>query len=316
VNTDVLTFSLKKNVVFIPPSEGMTVFLPYFFERKNAGQKIEETELYDLISQSIWRLFDEQRISLGRRFDISELDVILADARVLSVKLDGSKVINPLGFSAKTIEIYLSATLMKRMKEDATRPGFSKNENILIVESNAAYARQLQDEKKVKKFIMAAVEEEAAYFYLIESSGKIVYLDDFNWGESHLIRDTIKSFAVSESGAKEILDRYFSGQTSLYFFKKFKPHLSRFLEELIHGIEAVIYNNKMNKTPVYVSGRLINRIEKNHWQAKAGRPIVYFVPSSDKKILADRESESLLKHKELNRFIKQRIRWLMPSIVK
>lgn len=305
-----------KNVFFLSPLEGVTVYFPFLFKRSNANQKINEAELYNLTSQAVWQLFDEERGRLSRRFDVSELDIILADARVLSVLLDGSRVINPLGFSARTIEIYLAATLMKRPAENISTPFSFKKEMTLVFEPNAALARQLKEGSKEQKFILAAIDKEKTYFYLTEPSGKITYLDNFDWGESRLIDGIMENFAVPEESAEEMLNCYLSRQTSSYYFKKFKAHFSHFMAELIYGITAILYNNKMTTEPVYVSGQLLGSVDKNHWQLKGGRPRLRFIFSGDKEALAKQELKSLTYHKDLNRFTRQRIKWLIPSVNK
>lgn len=301
---------------FLSPSEGTTVYFPFLFKRSNASQKINEAELYNLTSQAVWQLFDEERSRLSRRFDVSELDIILADARVLSVLLDGSRVINPLGFSARTVEIYLAATLMKRPAENISTPFSFKKEMALVFEPNAALARQLKEGSKEQKFILAAIDKEKTYFYLAESSGKITYLDSFDWGEGRLIDGIMEHFAVSEESAREMLNCYLFRQTSSYYFKKFKAYFSHFMAELIYGITAILYNNKMTKEPVYVSGQLLGSVDKSHWQFKGGRPRLRFIFSGDKEALARQELKSLTYHKDLNRFTRQRIKWLIPSVNK
>ena len=306
----------SKNVFFLSPSEGATVYFPFLFKRLNANQKINEAELYNLTSQAIWQLFDKERSQISRRLDVSELDIILADARVLSVLLDGSKVINPLDFSARTIEIYLAVTLMKRPVENIP-PFFSlKKETSLVFEPNAALARQLKEESKEQKFILAAADKEKTHFYLAEPAGKIIYLDSFDWGENRLIGGIMENFGVPEESAKEMLNYYLSRQTSFYYFQKFKAHFSRLMAELLYGITAILYNNKMAKEPVYVSGQLIGSVDKNHWQFKAGQPRLRFIFSGDKEALVKQELKSLADHKDLNQFTRQRIKWLIPSVNK
>lgn len=187
---------------------------------------------------------------------------------------------------------------------------------MLVIEPNAAYARQLQDELKEKKFILAAVEEEITHFYMAEPSGRIIYLDNFGWGEKHLITGVKESFMLGEEAARDMVRRYLGGETSLYYSKKFKPYFSRSLAEFVYGASATLHNNKMTEAPVVVSGRLLGHSGKHHWQLAGNRLRLRFAKFGDRETLVRQELQLLTRHEDLNRFTRQRIRWLMSSMNK
>ena len=82
--------------------------------RDNPKETITESDLDNILFQALWRFFDRYRATAAGRLGVGDVDVVLSDIRVGEIKLDGHKVINPVGFKAKSAEIYLSETFISR----------------------------------------------------------------------------------------------------------------------------------------------------------------------------------------------------------
>lgn len=83
--------------------KGTTTYIKYL--RPHPQNKISYQELKDIIARVQRRAFDRARSLLAWETGYSEIDVRLVNAAVVDVKIDGYKVVNPLGFQGKEINI-------------------------------------------------------------------------------------------------------------------------------------------------------------------------------------------------------------------
>ncbi|EKD56739.1 MAG: Actin-like ATPase involved in cell division-like protein [uncultured bacterium] len=83
--------------------KGTTTTIKY--SRSHPKNKISIQELKDIIARVQRRAFDRARSILAWESGYSEIDVRLVNAAIVDVKIDGYKVINPLGFQGKEIQI-------------------------------------------------------------------------------------------------------------------------------------------------------------------------------------------------------------------
>lgn len=83
--------------------KGNTTTIKY--TRPNPKTNITLEELKDIISRVQRRSFDRARQILAWETGHSEIDVKLVNAAVVDVKIDGYKVINPLGFQGREVQV-------------------------------------------------------------------------------------------------------------------------------------------------------------------------------------------------------------------
>jgi len=77
----------------------------FSYLRENPKQKIELTELKNIIQKIQWRAFNKIRQELAEESGISEIEVKLINATIVDIKIDGYQVTNPLGFQGKEITL-------------------------------------------------------------------------------------------------------------------------------------------------------------------------------------------------------------------
>ncbi|MDP2598226.1 MAG: hypothetical protein Q8P49_00160, partial [Candidatus Liptonbacteria bacterium] len=99
--------SLKKRklIVSADPALTTTVAVPVELSRRadDAAQPIIIEELETLLAQAIGKIFHTERSAASGRLGRDELDTILVNAKASHFKVDRHSVMNPLGFTGKTI---------------------------------------------------------------------------------------------------------------------------------------------------------------------------------------------------------------------
>ncbi|MDD4761599.1 MAG: hypothetical protein PHZ25_01050 [Candidatus Pacebacteria bacterium] len=83
-------------------------------DRENSKEEINEGEIENLISQAVWKFLNLFRPQAVNLLNINESDILLSGIRNLSVKVNGHKVLNPIGFKAKTVEFLIEETFVNR----------------------------------------------------------------------------------------------------------------------------------------------------------------------------------------------------------
>src|SRR3989344_8142460 len=82
--------------------------------RDDAKKTIDESELENLVSQGLWRLFDQNRHISGQRFNIEDLEILLCDVRIYSFRVDGMQSVDLFKQKGRQVEIVFSQTFAKR----------------------------------------------------------------------------------------------------------------------------------------------------------------------------------------------------------
>lgn len=304
--------SPEKSILLTPAEEGTTVYSAFSLIRQDARKKIDETELQNAVSQVIWRMFDGERSVLARRLNISELDVILIDARVIGVKIDGAKILNPLGFSGNVIEIDLAETLVNRpLVEKASGLSGRGKEIVLALEPAASLAYSLREKSADENLVVAKIFSGKTCLYF-SNSERTAYLSDFDWGENNLIEEAGRELGLNSKIAAEIIESYSRSEVSPYFFSKFRPYFSRALSGLVRGVAAAVHNAKINKPTVYAFGERLSKIGKKHFGTRDDSFKLVFCPGESDKEIALKELSAGRLNENLNKFAKRRIKWLMP----
>jgi hypothetical protein len=309
-----LSLGGRKRALAVPASKGMSIYSFAVVPRKNKDREIDGPELQSAVSQAIWRIFDEARQRLGRRLGISELDVILLSARIMSVKIDGFRVMNPLGFTGSKIELEIGQTLAERDFVDVVSSRLSKDEEInLFFHPASAHARLIREESGQSGFILAEFHEGKTRLYRVEDGGGIDYLSDFDWDDEKFVSGVADFINVPEEAGRQIVVRYFQGNLSSGFSKQLKNIFSDFFQGFHQGIEAAFHNAKIKKTAIYVASRLFGRADKKVLRYPSSSPDIRFILPPRKEEIAFWEADLAETNVELNKLARQRVRWLVAG---
>jgi hypothetical protein len=225
-----------------------------------------------LISQAIWRFFDKQRPKAAKKMGVEEIDVLLSDVRIRGIKVDGHRVVNPLGFKAKSIEIYLSETYAVRNFIKGIREIIPTNKIIFISEAGTILSHALLNNNKEEKrpiFLVNLFPNQTAIFQA--SIGHLSHLDNFKWGGNSFADNLRENFKVDHAVAHSVIDIYNKSGGSPHFTKRMENILMEECQVLANGIESItpeagkIYINSYFNLPVcLISDRFKSKFSKNY----------------------------------------------------
>jgi len=228
-----------KVILSLDSSFAATIYALVPLVRQHPRDVIDEADLDNLISQAIWRFFDKNRFKVAQKLGIDEVDVLLGDIRVRGIKIDGHKVVNPIGFKAKAVEIFFSQTLIGRQLMRGIRDLIPKENIIFMTETGTAMSHVLSKSLGKDNFFLANLFPNNSAVFSV-SNGKMSHHDDFKWGEDNIRSSLSEHFAVDNDTAGEIVGRYVENNISQNFSRRFETVLGKELQTFANGLESLI----------------------------------------------------------------------------
>ena len=300
-----------RHILSVLPPKGVSVYGSKVIDRDGPKGEITDTEMENIIAQAIWKMFDEERGAFASRLDISDMDVSLVDARILNIRLDGNLVVNPIGFTAKKIEISLVETLVSRDLADAVKLAHpKKGETIFTLEPSASCAWLIHKSVKHKDFLFANVSKDKTFIYRSEDTGRISYLSDFGWGSDNASAVFSADLSVSESVARDLLRRFARGNMSPEMTKAMRVSASRSLADFVKGVSFATRNVKIKRPLVYVLSDDLAELEPKTVSWGEGAPKFDFLPSVSGDEIARNEMEAADIDSAWNKIARRRMKWL------
>ncbi len=309
---DFLKISDGKLALSVHPPYGTAVYASKIITRDNPRTEITESEIENAISQAIWRLFDEERALFAKRVDLSEMDIVMADVRVLYIKLDGGAVINPIGFMAKTIEIGLVEIMMTRALSESIKTSIpKKSEIVFTIEPAASCAWFIQKDSKNKDFAVARILDHQTFIYCSANDEKISYISDFNWGSSQVLTSVAGYFGISSLSAKALIDRYVTGDMSADMQKGLKGIISGPFADFAKGVTLAAHNVKIKRPVLYVMSHDFPGLNSKNILWKESGVKINFLPAVDYIELVLHEMSRANLNSQWNKAARRRMKWLM-----
>lgn len=201
--------------------------------RSDPQSEIKQAELKNLVSRGVWKLAQTHRRIASKKMDIPEERVQLADADVIQVKLNGHRVVNPIGFAARAVEFCCRGTFVDRELLQKTMAALTDDNLAAIVEAPAALAGLVMRHNPMKDFLFIHVGATETVLYAV-SQLELAYLDSVHWGTETLIDGVAKQFAVDAAAAASILQQYDRHEVS--------PNMSQAIEQAASGELAILSN--------------------------------------------------------------------------
>lgn len=258
-----------KLILSLDSSFATSMYSSVSLVRTNPKDVIDEADLDNLISQAIWRFFDKHRFKVAQKMGVDETDVLLTDVRIRDIRIDGHRVVNPIGFKSKSVEIFFSQTFVTREFMRELRDVVPKENIILMIEAGTAMSHVLSHVRGDADFYIANVfPDHTAVF--AASKQKFSHHDSFEWGGNDLKMFLGRYFRLDQPTADLVIANYMNENASVNFTRKFETMLSQELNVFANGIESLVggepadvyVNPFFSMPPVVFSDRFHNRFEK------------------------------------------------------
>lgn len=238
-----------------------TIYSSVVLIRENYKELVDEPELDNLISQAIWKFFDRQRNKVAAKLGVTDLDIVLTDVKIRGMKLDGHKVVNPLGFKAKTVEVQFSQTFLVREYINKLKDLLPLADGVFAAENGTAFASVIAKSNPKDNFMVANIFKNKTLLFLFDGS-QSGYLDRFNWGEDNLHKSLGKDLAIESDVAGLVIGKYLKDEVSQSFKRRLEVLLSKELASLARGLNSAykkteaqtIYLHPFFNFPAVLSG--------------------------------------------------------------
>lgn len=296
-------------ILDLDSKSAVTIFSLVTVPHDSPRQEVGLTDLENYISQAIWKTFDHCRREAASRLGVDEVDLLLTDARVIEIRIDGHPVINPHGFTGKEIDVILAITMVKRDK-------FVEDTDI-ILEGGSVRAHLLAKNEELGDALYVELKDDTTTIFQI-GPDRISYLNEFEWGEKHLLELLKEELALKdEVSAKGIHRRYVEADLSEKAARKidkiFYNAFSKFIKDGVATIKDSL-SGQLRLPPIYLKGffPLPESVYRKKFSAEGVQ--LRFLNPAENYIVEDFVNDSIHSvYGELNHLAKRRIKWLMPT---
>ncbi len=216
-----------------------TIYSSIPLVRQNPNEAIDEPDIDNLVSQAIWRFFDRQREKIAKKMGVEDIDVLLSDVRIRGIKIDGHKVINPIGFKAKSVEFYFSQTFVVRDFIRGLREMLPMEQVAFVAEIGTVLANAALKILSTDHLFLANLFPSQTVIYTA-SPGKLGYLDRYGWGQNNLISHFKNNLFLEPEITRTVIDLYNKSKTSPLFLRRLENILIKELQIFLYGLESVV----------------------------------------------------------------------------
>lgn len=240
----------KYKIVFSLDSElATTVYGLVSLIRLRPKEIIDGADFENLVSQAIWRFFDRWRSRAAEKMNSNDVDIFLQDVDINSIKIDNHKILNPIGFNAKTVEFCLGQNLINKNTKDNLEEIFPNGKIVLTREMGISLAHITSKILKAKPFLLINIFGDSTTVTVFYQN-HFYFLDKINWGFNSLVGRIRSEFSVDEKTAKLMLDAYSENNFSKKSFKKMGDILIEEFGILLRRLDVLSPDNSME---VYVN---------------------------------------------------------------
>lgn len=232
-------FNKCKIVVGLDPTLATTIHSSISLVRTNAKDPIDDADLDNLVSQAVWKFFDRHRNKVAVKMDINDFDVLLTDVRIGRIRLDGHKVVNPVGFKARSVEVQLSQTFTTRGVINQLKEFLPLENIVLITEAGTAWLHVIAQIHKEEGLLLANLFSDKTH--LFSGNGqRLAYHDELTWGGDHMLEAVKSELGVGDEVARSIIRMFIKQKTSPMVARKIEQLILREASFLAKGLEMAM----------------------------------------------------------------------------
>ncbi len=218
-----------------------TLYSSVVLVRDNPRDPIDESDLDNLLSQAVWKFFDRQRAKIAAKIGVNDFDVLLADVRIGNIKLDGHRVVNPLGFRAHSVEVQLNQTFTTRQALNDFKKVLPVGSVSFITEAGTAWSHLVSRIHKDELFAVANIFPGQTSLFIGEGF-RLGHHADLSWGENNLLGIISETLKISPATARAVIGRYLEKNTSPNFEKKLEGFLMEELSDWAGQVNGAFSN--------------------------------------------------------------------------
>ncbi len=306
-------------IVAASPSLAYTADVSFRVHREEKTE-LSFPELENLLNRGVNQEFIKYRKIASQALGVPDLDVVLADSRVIDFRIDGHRVHNPIGFTPQELQTAIEITFVQRKLYESLR-NLIRRPNFFFTSLAEAKLTALRKAYK-PPFALAVFESpQSSVFRAADSeTGRMDERRDIPWSAKEYLEVFIETWGVNEEIARDLYGLYQKKQlpTAIeeQLQKKFKD-VSEHLEESLKKIGAPTKILITSQEDVHLASRRFSfepisiqtLLEKmgfsvpgEAWPMPSYEQFSYCAPLLD--FFSDQGSP------EINRWLRRRLHWL------
>ena len=162
-----LDFKKSRILILTTACLATVVSVKSLIVREDSDRELDQAELENCFTQAIWQVFDRERAAAGIKMRISDLEVAVADARLLTTALDQHVVPNPIGFMAREVLFSFELVLSPKSFLRQLYEFISEEQLVFISDRGAIYSQFLERSlAKSLEFSLLYIDERSSDFYV------------------------------------------------------------------------------------------------------------------------------------------------------
>jgi hypothetical protein len=235
-------FKSHRKVIAVADADiATTIPVPLTLDREpgTAEEPISLPEIENMIAQAMGKIFNQCRTEAAGRLGIDELDTVLVGAKAKHFKVGKHLVVSPVGFTGKTVSLFLELTLTSRATFEGLQQFFSAPEDFFFGEAPQIRLSSLARARKLPINVVAPVGDGSALFVLEKTKDEypVLYREKFAWSFQPIFRRIAARMGISETAARDVYELYARNGMSEAAARVFKKMIEPVVEELFSEIE-------------------------------------------------------------------------------
>lgn len=218
----------KTNIIIAAESSlAYTAVLPLQAARENK-EPIGSVEIENFLAQGIGKIFNQCRGDAARELGSDELDVMVLRSRASDFKIDGHRVVNPLGFTGKKIEAALELTLTVRDVVLTIKSFLKSPRPFFFTEQGRSVSLAIQRIVRPPFGILTFEDTQSSYAATGGAFPHTFSRGELLWRAGEFYKVIAKSFGVTDLAARQIY--------GIYCAKSISPRFAKYIEKLLSSI--------------------------------------------------------------------------------
>ncbi|OGZ02016.1 MAG: hypothetical protein A2390_02460 [Candidatus Liptonbacteria bacterium RIFOXYB1_FULL_36_10] len=256
-----------KTLILGDKSSIYTVLACVSSPRTEFKEEISEGELENLLSQAVWKFMETYKPEAAASLNLPDTEILLANIRILGVKINGHKVLNPLGFRAKSVEFLIEETFIGRDLYHSIESSLLKKSEITFISELGKIEAEsiLRENNFENSFSLIRIFPSASFlltsrgakknkFYGDISSPVISLSESFSWSKQKLLEKIAVELNLNLETAKDVFARFVENNASRRFLSFIKTILDA---EIFSFWQKIFKKTGTEKTILFSSDEIL-----------------------------------------------------------
>ncbi|GEM_PF-3320945 len=267
-----LFYPLRYDVIFtLPSTEAVTVYERSVSLRENPRAAIDEGEIDNFISDTLWRLYERTKPRAIRALNISDADLLFRDASVFHLSVDEVPWGSEKEMKGRQMDLELSVTFASRDSNHRMESLLPDRASVVFFAESGSVATRYLSQFHSRPFLFGAIDRQMVYLFL-RTKDRIAHYDSFAWGWEKLEEVFAAAYNISPAVASSLFGILAQEEASPHVLRHFRLNAKKETRELLMGLTHA--RDRANASTVCLASGILSGLVKLP-------KMITFVPDGD-----------------------------------